>query len=142
LITRARRKRKEWGRRRLSTSGRSGARLVASAVFSTGHGVPMTMRDPPVTLLAAVDLRGPQGVRARLAVDGGRGVLQAGGIGHVADHVIREQLEFVRRALREALAEGGEKFVELLVAVRVAPRSQDAHGFVARPERAAGSRFA
>jgi hypothetical protein len=27
---------------------------------STGHGVPMAMRDPPLTLLATVNLRGPQ----------------------------------------------------------------------------------
>ena len=74
----------------------------------------MTMRDPPLTLLAAVDLRGSQGVRARLAVDGGRGVLQAGGVGDVADHVVREQFEFVRRALREALAEGGEELAEFV----------------------------
>src|SRR4051812_26415231 len=58
---------------------------------STGHGVRVAMRDAPLTLLAAVDLRGPQRVGARLAVDGSRGVLQADGIGHVADHVVRER---------------------------------------------------
>jgi hypothetical protein len=57
---------------------RSGTRLLACARVviagespSTGHGVPVAMRDPPLTLLATVYLRGPQGVRARLAVDGG-----------------------------------------------------------------------
>jgi hypothetical protein len=64
--------------------------VIRGDVSSTGHGVPMAMRDPPLALLATVNLRGPQGVRARLAVDRGRGVLEAGGVGHVPDHVVRE----------------------------------------------------
>jgi hypothetical protein len=47
----------------------------------------------PLAALPAVHLRGPQGVSARLTVDRGRGVLEAGRIGHVAYHVVRLQLE-------------------------------------------------
>ena len=101
----------------------------------------MAMRDPPLTLLATVNLRGPQGVRACLAVDGNRRVLEGGGVGHVPDHVVREQLEFERLAVREALGEGGKQLVDLLLAIRTAPRSQDADGLLARPERAARDRF-
>src|SRR6186713_2928617 len=40
--------------------------VIRGDVSSTGHGVPMAMRDPPPALLATVNLRGAQGVRARL----------------------------------------------------------------------------
>src|SRR3954471_10576196 len=53
----------------------------------------------PFASLATVHLRGPQAVAARLTVDGGRSVLKAGGVGQVAHHVIRLQVEHVRRAV-------------------------------------------
>src|SRR5436190_15805878 len=96
---------------------------------------------PPATL-ATVYLCGPQGVAARLAVDGGPGVLEAGGVGHVAHHVIRLQLELIRRAVGEAPREGSEEFVQLVLPMGVAPRTEDAHGLVTGPERPARARVA
>jgi hypothetical protein len=69
---------------------------------SLGHGVAMPMGHPPLAGLAPVHLRGAQRVGARLTVDGGRRVFKAGGVGHVAHHVIRMQFERVRRAGGEA----------------------------------------
>jgi hypothetical protein len=68
-------------------------------------------------------------------------VLEGGGVGHVPDHVAREQLEFERRTFREALGQGGKQLVDLLLAVRVAPRSQDTDGLLARPQCPARGRF-
>ena len=112
-----------------------------AGVRSVGDGVPVAMRDPPLTLLATVNLSGPQAVGARLPVYGSRDVLEAGCVGHVPDDVGRDQFECVGRAVREAAGEGREELVELLLTARVAPRSQDADRLVARPERAAGSGF-
>jgi len=106
--------------------------------WSFGHGVAMAMGYPPIAPLAAVHLGGPQTVGARLTVDRGRGVLESGGIGHVARYVVRHQLERIRRAVGETLPEGGEQLVELSLAIGVAPCTQDAHGLVARPKRPAG----
>src|SRR6185436_11755335 len=110
--------------------------------LSFGHGVAMAVRHLPLTALAPVHLRGAQGVAARLAVDGGRRVLESGGIGHVARHVVRLKLELVRRAVGEALREGAEQLVELILPEGVAPRTQDAHGLVAGPERPPRARVA
>src|ERR671924_1812931 len=96
----------------------------------------------PFAALATVHLSGPQGVAARLTVDGGRSVLKAGGVGHVADRVIRLQFERVRGAVGEARREGSEEFVQLTLPMGVAPRTQDAHRFVARPERPTWRRVA
>src|SRR3954462_11328944 len=96
----------------------------------------------PFAALATVHLCGPQGVAARLTVDGGRSVLKAGGVGHVAHHVIRLQFERVRRAFGEAPRERSEELVQLILAMRVAPRTQDAHGLIAGPERPARDRVA
>src|SRR5215208_175493 len=115
---------------------------VATQELSLGHGVAMAMGYLPLAALAPVHLRGPQGVAARLTVDGGRRVLKAGGIGHVAHHVIRLQFERVRRAVGEAPPEGSEEFVELMLPMRVAPRTQDAHRLVPGPERPAWGRVA
>jgi hypothetical protein len=52
------------------------------------------------------------------------------------------QLELERRAVGEALAEGDEELVDLLLAVGVAPRPEDADRLVARPERTTGRRVA
>src|SRR4051794_9867451 len=95
------------------------------------------MGDLPPAVLAAVHLRRAEGVAARLSADRRRSVLEAGGIGHVADDVVRQQLEAVRRAVREAFGERGEELVQLLLAVGVAPRAEDADGAGARPERPA-----
>ena len=56
--------------------------------------------------------------------------LKAGGIGHVAHHVIRLQFERERRAVGEAPPEGSEEFVELMLPMRVAHpgRSQARYG--------------
>src|SRR3712207_1682060 len=102
----------------------------------------MAMGYLPFAALATVHLRGPQGVATRLTVDGGRSMLKAGGVGHVAHHVIRLQFKRVRRAVGEALREGSEEFVQLLLPMGVAPRTQHAHGLVAGPERPAWGRVA
>src|SRR4051812_38424810 len=68
----------------------------------------MAMGYPPFTALAAVHLGGSQGVGTRLTVDGRRGVLEASRVGHVAHHVVRQQLERIRRAVGEGLPERGE----------------------------------
>ncbi len=47
----------------------------------------MPMGYLPFAALAAIDLGGPQAETARLAVEGVRGVLKAGGIGHITHHV-------------------------------------------------------
>ena len=65
------------------------ALLAPTQEQSLGHGVAMAMGYLPLTAFAPVHLRGPQGVAARLTFDGGRRVLKAGGVGHVAHHVIR-----------------------------------------------------
>src|SRR6476619_1807597 len=91
----------------------------------------------PFAALATVHLCGPQGVGARLTVDGRRSALEADGVGHVAHHVIRLQFERVRRAFGEAFREGREEFVQLMLPMGVAPRTEDAYGRVARPERPA-----
>src|SRR3954451_17735627 len=95
------------------------------------------MDNLPLAGLAAVHLCGPQGVAARLTVDGGRSVLKTCGVGHVAHDVIRLEFERVRRAVGEAPRQGSEEFVELMLPMGVAPRTQDAHGLVAGPERPA-----
>ena len=69
-----------------------------------GDGVTVAMSNPPRALFAAVHLGSPQGIGARLAVDGRRGVLEASRIGHVANHVVRQHLEDIGGALGEALA--------------------------------------
>src|SRR4029077_1565037 len=58
-------------------------------------------------------------------------------VGHVAHHVMRQELERVRRALGEAPPEGREELVDLLLPVGVPPRTQDTHGLIAGPERPA-----
>ena len=67
-----------------------------------GDGVTVAMGDPPRALFAAVHLGSPQGIGARLAVDGRRGVLKASRLGHVADHVVRQELDGIRGAVGEA----------------------------------------
>jgi len=59
---------------------------------SVSDGVAVAVSDLPLAVLAPVHLGGPQGVGARLTVDGGRGVLQAGGIRHVAHDIERLHL--------------------------------------------------
>jgi hypothetical protein len=102
----------------------------------------MAMGYLPLAALAPVHLRGPQGVAARLPVDGDRRVFKAGGVGHVAHHVIRMQLERVRPARGEAPPERSEEFVELVLPMRVAPRTQNAHRLVTGLERPARGRVA
>src|SRR3954454_24344422 len=94
----------------------------------------MAMGYPPFTALAAVHLGGSQGVGTRLTVDGRRGVLEASRVGHVAHHVVRQQLERIRRADGEGLPERGEELVEFRLPVGVAPCTQHADGLVARPD--------
>ncbi len=96
----------------------------------------------PLAVLTAIHLGCPQGVGARLTFDGGRGVLQAGCVGHVTDHVVRLELERVRRAVGETVREGSEELGHFLLPMCVAPRTQDAHGLVAGPERPAWGRVA
>ena len=105
---------------------------------SVSHGVRMAMGDPPLALLATVDLGCPQAVGARLALDRGRGVLEARGVGQITDHVVGEQLELIRGAVREAPPEGGEELVEFVLAGGVAPCPQNADRLFAGPERATG----
>src|SRR3954463_15729905 len=69
---------------------------------SVSDGVAVAVSDLPLAVLAPVHLGGPQGVGARLTVDGGRGVLQAGGIRHVAHDIERLQLERIGHAVGEA----------------------------------------
>ena len=121
-------------RERETTSG-----SALATIASASHGVAMPMGHLPLALFAAVHLRCTKRVAARLPVDRRRAVLQAGGIGHVAQNVVRLQLESVRRAVREARGERLEELVQLLLAVGIAPRAQDADGFVARPDRPARS---
>jgi len=71
---------------------------------SLDHGVGMPMGYLPLAVLTATDLGGPQGETARLTVEGVRGVLKAGGIGHIIHLVIRLQLERVRRAVGKLLS--------------------------------------
>lgn len=93
------------------------------------------MGDPPHALFASVHLGSPQGIGARLAIDGCRGVLKARGIGHVTDHVVRQQLEGIRGAVGEALAEGAEELVDFSLTVGVAPCTQDTDRLVTGPQR-------
>src|SRR6266446_2684589 len=102
----------------------------------------MPMGYLPFAALAAIHLGGPQGVTARLAVHGGRGVLEAGGICHVTHHVIRHDFEHVRRAVRETLFEPRERYVYFTLPIDIARRSQNAHGLVARPQGPAQGRVA
>src|ERR1700733_1030095 len=102
----------------------------------------MAVGNPPLTGFAAVHLGGPQRVGARLAVNRDRDVLQAGRVGHVACYVAGLQLEGVGRAVGAHVAQESEEIVDLLLAIGVARRPQDAHGLVARPERPAGGRVA
>ncbi len=69
----------------------------------------------PLATLAAIHLGRPPGVTAWLTVDGGRGVLQAGGIGNITHHVIRLELERLRRAVGETPPEGNEELVQLIL---------------------------
>ena len=71
---------------------------------SLDHGVGVPVGHLPFAALAAINLGCPQGETARLTVHGGRGVLQAGGIGHITHHVIRLQFERVRGAVGELLS--------------------------------------
>ena len=95
---------------------------------------------PSTAPFAAVHLRCTQRVAALLPVDRCRTVLKAGGIGHVAQNVVRLQFESVRRAVREARGERFEECVQLLLTVGVAPSTQDAYGLIARPDRPAVGR--
>src|SRR5436190_20929297 len=110
--------------------------------MSLGHCVAVAMGHLPFAALATVHLCGPQGVAARLTLDGGRRVLKAGGVAHVPHHVIRLQLELVRPAFGEAPREGSEEFVQLMLPMGVAPRTEDTYGLVAGPERPAWGRVA
>ena len=83
-----------------------------------------------------------EGPVAWLTIDRRNRVFEPGRVGHVAHDVTGQQLEPVRRAVRETLAERGEELVELPLAVRVAPRTQDAHGLIAGPDRPPGCRVA
>ena len=90
----------------------------------------------------ATHLGGPQGETARLTVEGVRGALKAGGIGHITLHVIRLQFEGVRRAVGETLLEEGEALVHFMLAIGVAQRAKDAYGLVAGPDQPAWGRVA
>ena len=67
----------------------------------------MTMGHPPLATLPAVYLSGSQRVRAGLAVHGSSCVLEASRVGHVADDVVRDQLERKGRAVREGAPRAG-----------------------------------
>src|SRR5262245_308755 len=116
--------------------------VVARSMRSLCQGVSVAMGHPPLAGLAAVHLGSPQGVGARLTVDGGRGVLKTGCISHVAGHVVRLQLEGVRRAVGEALLERSKQVVQLILPMSVSPRPQYAHGLIARPQRPSWGRVA
>ena len=75
----------------------------------------MAMGYLPLATLAAIHLGRPPGVTAWLTVDGGRGVLQAGGIGNITHHVIRLELERLGRAVGETPPEGNEELVQLIL---------------------------
>src|SRR4051812_21966576 len=81
---------------------------------SFGHGVAMTVRHLPLPAFSSIHLSHPQAIASRLTVDGGRGPLETGGIGHVARDVICLELELVRRAVGEATSQGGEELVQFM----------------------------
>src|SRR5690349_8856186 len=91
----------------------------------------------PLALFTAVNLRRAQDVAARLAVERRGGVLEPGGVGHVAGDAVGLDLEPIRGAVREARGERCEQLVQLLLAVRVAKGAEDADRLVARPDRPA-----
>ena len=63
-----------------------------SGLFGVWHGVRVPVGDLPLPVLAAVDLGRAKGVLPWLSVDGGLGVFIADCVGHVADHVGRDDL--------------------------------------------------
>src|SRR4029453_3495300 len=107
-----------------------------SRSWGRAEGVTVSVRDPPASVLAPVDLRHTERVGAGLTVHGYGAVLQAGGVGHVANNVEGLELELVGRAVGEALAERGEEDVDLRLTERVAPRAKDTDRLVTRPQGA------
>ena len=81
----------------------------------------MTVRHLPLPAFSSIHLSHPQAIASRLTVDGGRGPLEAGGIGHVARDVICLELQLVRRAVGEASSQGGEELVQELESAGYAP---------------------
>src|SRR3954470_5921332 len=100
----------------------------------------MTVRHLPLPAFSSIHLSHPQAIASRLTVDGGRGPLETGGIGHVARDVICLELELVRRAVGEASSQGGEELVQFMPPVRIAPGAQHAHRLGAGPQRLTRSR--
>jgi hypothetical protein len=61
-------------------------------LFGVWHSVRVPVGDLPLPVLAAVDLGRAKGVLPWLSVDGSLGVFIADCVGHVADHVGRDDL--------------------------------------------------
>src|SRR5688500_14000870 len=100
----------------------------------------MAVRDLPLAILAAVDLRGPQLVATGFTADRRLGVLVGNGVGHVADHVSRDDLERVRRTVREKALEVSEEPPYLFLPAGRPQRAKDGHRLIAGPDREAGCR--
>src|SRR6185312_5648609 len=99
-----------------------------------GQWIGVAVGHLPLAAFAAVDLGRAEGVTARGTVDGHGRALQADGECHVAEDVVRLELEPVRRAVREASLQQGEELVDLALPVRVAPRTADGDRLAPGPD--------
>lgn len=107
--------------------GRVGIRVV----LLLRDSVAVASCDPPLAGFSAVGLGGAERVGARFAVDRDAGVFERGGVGHVADDVVGQEVNREGHAVAEVVREVGEEVVDLLLAEGVAPGAQDADRLVA-----------
>src|SRR6478672_5542369 len=99
--------------------------MPQGACRSAWRRAAVSVRHLPDAILPPVDLRYSQGVDAWHAVDRRRGVLEPNGVRDITERFGLQQLELERGAVREALREMSEQFIELCLPAGVLPGAEN-----------------
>ena len=103
--------------------------------FRLHHCVGVAVSHLPFPLFAAVHLGYAEGICPRFSVHRGTRVLVANGVGHVPEHVGRDDFVRVRRAIREGAFQLAEDVPHLLGSAAGHPSAQDGDRLPVRPDR-------
>src|SRR5262249_18036950 len=107
--------------------GRTNEERTGSFLARTFRRISVAVSHFPFAILTAVHLRDTQDVSPALPIDRCLCPFVARGEGHVPDHLCRNDLVDVRRALRERLGEHMEELSHLFLADCRTPRAKHRH---------------